>query len=63
MARIYDNETANKIGILWTQVEDAVIELDGCMKTDAAKELVEEWHRFKVEFDRFYDILTDSIEA
>ena len=45
MARIYDNETANKIGILWTRVEDAVVELDGCMKTEPAKELMEEWRR------------------
>ncbi len=63
MARIYDDETANKIGILWTQVEDAVTELDECMKTEAAKEVAEEWRRFREEFDRFYDILTDSIEA
>ena len=62
MARIYDDETANKIGILWTRVEDAVIELDGCMKTEAAKELAEEWRRFREQFDRFYDILTDVIE-
>ncbi len=62
MARIYDNETANKIGILWTRVEDAVVELDGCMKTGAVKELVEEWKQFREEFDRFYDILTDAIE-
>ena len=62
MARIYDDETANKIGILWTQVEDAVMELDACMKTEPAKELAEEWSRFKEKFDRFYDILTDAIE-
>ena len=60
MARIYDNETANKIGILWSQVEDAVVELDSCMKTEAAEQLVEEWKRFREEFDRFYDILTDA---
>ena len=63
MARIYDDETANKIGILWTRVEDAVTELDECMKTEAAKELVADWRRFREEFDRFYDILADAIEA
>ncbi len=60
MARIYDNETANKIGILWSQVENAVVELDSCMKTEAAEQLVEEWKRFREEFERFYDILTDA---
>ena len=62
VAVIYDDETASKVGILWTQVEDAVVELDGCMKTEAAREVEEEWRRFKEEFDRFYDILTDAIE-
>ena len=57
MARIYDDETADRIGILWTQVEDAVMELDACMKTEAAKEVAEEWKRFREEFDRFYDVL------
>ena len=32
------------------------------MKGEAAVELVEEWQRFKEEFERFYDILTDAIE-
>ena len=62
MARIYDDETANRIGALWSSVEDAVIELDDCMKKDPAKELAEDWRRFKEEFDRFYDVLTDAIE-
>ena len=62
MARIYDDETADRIGILWTRVEDAVIELDGCMQTEAVKELVREWRRFREGFERFYDILTDAIE-
>ena len=33
------------------------------LKTDAAKELAKEWRRFREEFDRFYDILTDAIES
>ena len=63
MARIYDDETANRIALLWTRVEDAVNELDDCMKGEAVKELAEEWRRFRGEFDRFCDVVTEAIEA
>lgn len=62
MARIYDDDIANRMAAIWGRVEDAVIELDECMKTKSAEELAEEWGRFKHEFDRFYEILTDAIE-
>ena len=63
MARIYDDETANKIARLWARVEDAVNEFDDCVKGEAAGELGEEWKRFRGEFDRFYEVVTDVIEA
>lgn len=63
MARILDDETANKIARLWTRVEDAVNEFDDCMQGEEAKGLGEEWKRFRDEFDRFDEVVTDAIEA
>jgi hypothetical protein len=63
MAQIYDDETANKIALLWTPVEDAVAQLDECMKTESAEELAQEWRVFKKEFDRFDEVVTDAIET
>ena len=62
MARIYDDKLANRIAVLWTRIEDAVLEIDECVDTEEAAELGEDWRRFKDAFDRFYDVLTEAIE-